>query len=91
MSLRAGTKPAGSLFGLGFGAPIRIDLVHRLSALATLFPLIIVFALMNGAFLSINNAMTILLQTAVIGLLGIGLTIVIKQRRRLIKAPGMIS
>lgn len=75
--VRAGAKPAGSLFGLGFGAPIRSDLVHRLSALATLFALIIVFAMMNGAFLSINNAMTILLQTAVIGLLGIGLTIVI--------------
>ena len=65
------------MLGGGFGLPIRADMLHRISALITLFGLIIAFAFLNGAFLSVNNAMTVLLQTAVIGLLGIGLTVVI--------------
>lgn len=50
---------------------------HRLSALLTLFILIIIFAFGNAAFLTLGNGMTVLLQTAVIGLLGIGMTMVI--------------
>ncbi len=51
--------------------------LHRLSALATLFLLVIGFALASPAFFSVNNGLTILLQTSVIGLLGIGMTMVI--------------
>ena len=50
---------------------------HKLSALATLALLIAVFAFGNAAFLSVGNGLTILLQTSVIGLLGIGMTMVI--------------
>ncbi len=50
---------------------------HKLSALVTLLILIFVFALSSPAFLSINNGLTVLLQTSVIGLLGIGMTMVI--------------
>lgn len=73
----AGNDATGAMLGGGFGLPIRADMLHRISALITLFGLIIAFAFLNGAFLSVNNAMTVLLQTAVIGLLGIGLTVVI--------------
>lgn len=50
---------------------------HQLSALMTLALLIAVFAFGNAAFLSVNNGLTVLLQTSVIGLLGIGMTMVI--------------
>jgi len=51
--------------------------LHKLSALLTLILLIIVFAFTSPAFLSVNNGLTILLQTSVIGLLAIGMTMVI--------------
>lgn len=73
----AGSGVTAATAGGGFNLPIRADMLHRLSALATLIGLIIAFAFLNSAFLSVNNAMTVLLQTAVIGLLGIGMTIVI--------------
>nr|WP_272214468.1 ABC transporter permease [Marinicella sp. W31]MDC2880079.1 ABC transporter permease [Marinicella sp. W31] len=50
---------------------------HRLSALITLVLLIIGFGFANQAFFSVNNGLTVLLQTSVIGLLGIGMTMVI--------------
>ncbi|WP_409526038.1 ABC transporter permease [Nitrincola sp. MINF-07-Sa-05] len=50
---------------------------HKASALLTLIILIIVFSFGSSAFLSVNNGLTILLQTSVIGLLGIGMTLVI--------------
>ncbi|MGE4610786.1 MAG: ABC transporter permease [Paracoccaceae bacterium] len=50
---------------------------HKLSAISTLFLLVFVFSFGNDAFLSINNGLTVLLQTAIIGLLGIGMTLVI--------------
>jgi ribose transport system permease protein len=50
---------------------------HRLSALATLFILVFIFAFGNAAFFTLGNGMSVLLQTAVIGLLGIGMTMVI--------------
>ncbi|WP_435170285.1 ABC transporter permease [Falsirhodobacter sp. 1013] len=53
------------------------DQMHRASALLTLVLLILGFAMASPAFLSVNNGLTVLLQTAVIGLLGIGLTLVI--------------
>lgn len=73
----AGSGAAGATPVGGFGLPIRADMLHRISALVTLIGLVIAFAFLNSAFLSVNNAMTVLLQTAVIGLLGIGLTVVI--------------
>ncbi|KUP92950.1 ABC transporter permease [Tritonibacter horizontis] len=51
--------------------------IHRLSALLTLLLLIAGFSLASQAFFSVNNGLTILLQTSVIGLLGIGMTMVI--------------
>ena len=51
--------------------------MHRLSALLTLVLLIIGFSLASQSFFSVNNGLTVLLQTSVIGLLGIGLTMVI--------------
>lgn len=51
--------------------------IHRLSALLTLLLLIAGFSLASQAFFSVNNALTVLLQTSVIGLLGIGMTLVI--------------
>ncbi|SOH94941.1 ribose transport system permease protein [Monaibacterium marinum] len=51
--------------------------LHRLSALLTLLLLIGVFAFTSPAFLSVNNGLTVLLQTSVIGLLAIGMTMVI--------------
>ena len=61
-----------------FGA-IKISPVsfHKLSAILTLVALVIAFSFGNDAFLTINNGLTVLLQTSVIGLLGIGLTLVI--------------
>lgn len=56
---------------------INADTFHKLSALATLALLVAIFALGNAAFFSVNNGLTVLLQTSVIGLLGIGLTLVI--------------
>jgi ribose transport system permease protein len=53
------------------------ETLHKLSALATLAILIGIFAFGNAAFLSVNNGLTVLLQTSVIGLLGIGMTMVI--------------
>ena len=53
------------------------DLLHRLSAFASLVLLIVGFSIVNDNFLSMNNAMTVLLQSSVMGLLGIGLTVVI--------------
>ncbi len=50
---------------------------HKLSALLTLAVLIFVFSFGSPAFFSINNGLTVLLQTSVIGLLGIGMTMVI--------------
>ncbi len=50
---------------------------HRISALLTLAILVIAFSFASSAFLSVNNTLTILLQTSVIGLLGIGMTMVI--------------
>ncbi|NIZ12606.1 ABC transporter permease [Phaeobacter sp. HF9A] len=51
--------------------------MHRLSALLTLLLLIVGFSIASQAFFSVNNALTVLLQTSVIGLLGIGMTMVI--------------
>lgn len=51
--------------------------LHRASALLTLLLLILGFAMASPAFFSVNNGLTVLLQTSVIGLLGIGLTLVI--------------
>ncbi|RFC66998.1 ABC transporter permease [Mesorhizobium denitrificans] len=61
-------KGPGSINGEAF---------HKLSALATLALLVGAFAFGNSAFLSVNNGLTLLLQTSVIGLLGIGMTMVI--------------
>lgn len=51
--------------------------LHKLSALATLVLLVFVFSFGNDAFFTVNNGLTILLQTAVIGLLALGMTLVI--------------
>ena len=51
--------------------------LHRLSALITLLALIFVFSFTSPAFLTVNNGLTVLLQTSVIGLLAIGMTMVI--------------
>ncbi|MGY6704521.1 ABC transporter permease [Roseinatronobacter sp.] len=53
------------------------DRLHRASALLTLVLLVIGFSIASASFFSVNNGLTILLQTSVIGLLGIGLTLVI--------------
>jgi ribose transport system permease protein len=59
------------------GPKLSAGAFHRLSALLTLGLLIGAFAFGNAAFLSVNNGLTVLLQTSVIGLLGIGMTMVI--------------
>lgn len=69
------SKPAG-FYTLKTLTPGAAQL-HRLSALLTLVLLILGFALASPAFLSVNNSLTVLLQTSVIGLLGIGMTMVI--------------
>ena len=51
--------------------------LHKLSALLTLLLLILAFSFTSPAFLSVNNGLTVLLQTSVIGLLAIGMTLVI--------------
>lgn len=51
--------------------------LHKLSAVATLLILVFIFSLTSSAFLSVNNGLTVLLQTSVIGLLAIGMTMVI--------------
>lgn len=51
--------------------------LHKLSALITLLLLILAFSFTSPAFLSVNNGLTVLLQTSVIGLLAIGMTMVI--------------
>jgi len=51
--------------------------LHKLSALITLLLLILVFSFTSSAFFSVNNGLTVLLQTSVIGLLAIGMTMVI--------------
>ncbi|KAJ55665.1 ribose ABC transporter permease [Actibacterium mucosum KCTC 23349] len=61
----------------GAGAGLSNEAFHKLSALLTMLILVFVFAFGNDAFFSVNNGLTILLQTSVIGLLGIGLTMVI--------------
>ncbi|MBP0616934.1 ABC transporter permease [Jiella mangrovi] len=72
------SKPGDlDLIGIAASLPRQGDLIQKLSALATLVVLVIAFSFVNGAFLSSANAMTILLQTAVIGLLGLGMTVVI--------------
>ncbi len=58
-----------------FGAASR--LFQKLAALVTLLALIVAFSFGSPAFLSVNNGLTILLQTSIIGLLGIGMTLVI--------------
>ncbi|WP_306144602.1 ABC transporter permease [Roseibium sp. MMSF_3412] len=50
---------------------------HKLSAVLTLVALVIAFSFGNDAFFTVNNGLTVLLQTSVIGLLGIGMTMVI--------------
>jgi ribose transport system permease protein len=55
----------------------RKDLVQKFAALASLMVLITIFGLSSSAFFSINNAMTVSLQTTSIALLGIGVTVVI--------------
>ncbi|MBD8877125.1 ABC transporter permease [Roseibium polysiphoniae] len=62
---------------VGWNLKLSASSFHKLSALFTLACLIIVFSFGNPAFFSINNGLTVLLQTAVIGLLGIGMTLVI--------------
>lgn len=59
------------------GAFSAVSSLHRLSAILTLLLLVLGFSLASNAFLSVNNGLTILLQTSVIGLLGIGMTMVI--------------
>ena len=51
--------------------------LHKISALLTLILLIFVFSFTSPAFLSVNNGLAVLLQTSVIGLLAIGMTMVI--------------
>ena len=51
--------------------------LHKLSALLTLLLLILAFSFTSPAFFSVNNGLTVLLQTSVIGLLAIGMTLVI--------------
>jgi ribose transport system permease protein len=68
---------AGSAYAAGGMGQSNAETLHKLSALATLAILIGIFAFGNAAFLSVNNGLTVLLQTSVIGLLGIGMTMVI--------------
>lgn len=51
--------------------------LHKVSALLTLIILIVAFSFTSPAFLTVNNGLTVLLQTSVIGLLAIGMTMVI--------------
>lgn len=71
MSSTSTDAPSKKRFRLSAGA------FHKVSALLTLLILIFIFSFGNAAFFSVNNGLTVLLQTAVIGLLGIGMTLVI--------------
>lgn len=71
MSLTSSESPVKKRFQLSAGT------FHKLSALLTLIILIFIFSFGNAAFFSVNNGLTVLLQTAVIGLLGLGMTLVI--------------
>lgn len=51
--------------------------LHKVSALLALILLIFAFSFASPAFLTVNNGLTVLLQTSVIGLLAIGMTMVI--------------
>lgn len=53
------------------------DLFQKFAALASLFGLTVVFALVSDAFLTVGNGMTIALQVTSIAYLGIGATCVI--------------
>lgn len=53
------------------------DLFQKFAALASLFLLTAVFAIVSPAFLSVGNAMTVALQVTSIAYLGIGATMVI--------------
>ena len=55
----------------------RKDLVQKFAALASLMVLIAIFGVTANAFFSVNNAMTVSLQTTSIAFLGIGVTVVI--------------
>jgi ribose transport system permease protein len=70
-TLESSTRTGGLRFGWSPEA------FHKLSAVLTLVILIVVFAFGNAAFLTVGNGLTVLLQTSVIGLLGIGMTLVI--------------
>ena len=70
-ALESSTRIGGLRFGW---TP---EALHKLSAVLTLVILIAVFAFGNAAFLTVGNGLTVLLQTSVIGLLGIGMTLVI--------------
>jgi ribose transport system permease protein len=59
------------------GVALGGDTLHRLSALLTLVLLVLGFGLSSHAFFTVNNGMTVLLQTSVVGLLGIGMVMVI--------------
>jgi ribose/xylose/arabinose/galactoside ABC-type transport system permease subunit len=87
MSVAAGK--AYTAGGIGLSSA---ETLHKLSALSTLGILIGLFSFGNAAFLSVNNGLTILLQTSVIGLLGIGLTmVIITGRSRIRQALRMAS
>ncbi len=66
------TKGSGSLTD-----EKRKDLLQKMAALFSIFLLIIIFSVTSSAFFSLNNAMTVSLQTTSIAFLGIGVTIVI--------------
>ncbi len=53
------------------------DLVQKFSALASLMVMIAAFGFTSSAFFSLNNGITVALQTTSIGFLGIGVTVVI--------------
>ena len=54
-----------------------VSKLHKVSALLTLLLLIFAFSFTSPAFFTVNNGLTVLLQTSVIGLLAIGMTMVI--------------
>ena len=55
----------------------RKDLIQKFTAFASLIILIAVFAFTSSAFFSLNNGMTVALQTTSIAFLGVGVTVVI--------------
>jgi ribose transport system permease protein len=70
---KAGAEPLAQRGGIEAAS----RLAQKLAALVTLIALIIAFSFGSPAFLSVNNGLTVLLQTSIIGLLGIGMTLVI--------------